>query len=139
MAGDYSGEDLLRMQQDAAKRVKEMQARSRFAVDHTPALVTKEATAKAGIQPPQKQPEAQGQADANPVNNASGRRQPANHLQQSQQQMRPSLLSFAQKKSNILEMLHTNSDTVLLMALLFVLYTEQADELLMLAVLYIML
>lgn len=122
MTGDYSSDDILRMQQDAARRVREMQARSRFAVQdrqkrsapapeqtekHEPCECEKKREARKSVQP-----------------------------QVCRQAFLPAL---AGEKSGILEMFRKNSDTVLLMALLFVLYTEQADELLMLAVLYIML
>lgn len=122
MAGDYSSDDILRMQQDAAKRVREMQARSRFAVQDRQ---------RRSVQPAEqaKEPEhCQCEKKSEPRRDIQPQiRQPG------------FLPSLAGGKSGILEMLHTNSDTVLLMALLFVLYTEQADELLMLAVLYIML
>lgn len=133
MAGDYSGDDILRMQQDAARRVREMQARSRFAVEHTPRAVRPEA--ERNSQQPQKaeqcvEEKTNKSAATACAANASP---PAGSLQQG-------FLPFPiGKKGGILEALHTNSDTVLLMALLFVLYTEQADELLMFAVLYIML
>lgn len=134
MAGDYSSEDILRMQQDAARRVREMQARSRFAVEHSAPHAFEEPNEreKAETQPKQPQ-EAVRKSGENVHRNTESSNAPKPHAQQS-------FLPFpVGKKGGILEVLHTNSDTVLLMALLFVLYTEQADELLMLAVLYIML
>lgn len=140
MAGDYSSDDILKMQQDAAKRVREMQARSRFTVDHMPPLVTKEPPAKAAKPdiPVPKTKENQKETAENTNQRAENR---GNHLNHSPIPGVSQLLGgfpLSGNKLGLLEMLHTDSDGILLMAILFVLYTEKADELLMLAIIYIM-
>lgn len=139
MPGDYSGDDILRMQQDAAKRVREMQARSRFAVDRMPPLVTKESPGKsAGFDPSaQKKTETQKKSVSgerpkeNKGENPTGHPSPFNGFP-------PGGFPFSANGLGLTDLLHADSDRILLMAVLFVLYKEKADELLMLAVLYIM-
>lgn len=139
MAGDYSSDDILKMQQDAARRVKEMQARSRFTVDRMPPLVTKESSAKAARSDAQAPKTMDSQKTV--VENETSKNREERHTNHSSNSGVSQLLGgfpFSGNKLGLMEMLHTDSDGILLMAILFVLYTEKADELLMLAILYIM-
>ncbi len=139
MAGDYSSDDILKMQQDAARRVKEMQARSRFTVDHMPPLVTKETPVKAARfdTPAQKTTDHQKMIAENTMPKNEEKRHISRPLNSGASQLLGGF-PFSGNKLGLMEMLHTDSDGILLMAILFVLYTEKADELLMLAILYIM-
>ena len=116
---NYSNDDILKMKNDAEMRVKEMKTRSQFIDEIPPLNYNKDASKKVSGKSKIKE------NDTTKTNN----------MNQSTKNI--SCLSNM-KNTGIKELLKMDNDRILLTAILVVLYSEKADELLMLAILYIM-
>lgn len=139
MAAEYNNDEIMKMQKDAERRVREMHARSRSAIDRTPPL-TANSPNRAGSQPQRQAAQRQLPREEKPEELAPAARNPQGGFL-GEGNVLGSLMSrfFPSKDSGILELIKNNRDTVILMTILIILYTEKADELLILAIIYIML
>lgn len=157
---EYSKEELMKMQQEAMRRVNEMNERARRSLDKTPAPQFERAPvqstkggqpgAKAQFHPPgmankgaAPPPPSQRAGQAQPHASAVGERQsPGDHPVKAMNP--PASSGHAAAPSGIARFLDfrqifKDADTPLLLAVLLLLYTENDDPLLMMALVYIML
>lgn len=114
MNGRYSGEELASMQKDAMERVREMQRRADETLRRS----------NADFAPPP--PRAEPKQDPPPP--------PPDLPQES-----PAPVSTVGKLGNILSMAGIDQDRIIILALLLILYNDGADQLLLLALLYLFL
>lgn len=117
-ASNYSREDLAAMQKDAMERVREMQRRA------------DETLRRSNQSMPQPSPPPPVQKEENP----SPPPPPPKPLPQP-----PPAISNNSKLSNILSIAGMDSDRLIILGLLLILWNDNADHLLLLALLYLLL
>lgn len=128
MPGQYDN-DFNRMQQEAIERVREMQKRARYSVERSnEELFSRSEEVPSRPEPPKEKikPPVKPRAHAPPVR--PPRSNPLEGLLSGKGFNLQSILGF-----------NLESDHLLILGLLFLLYTDSGDRLLMLALLYIML
>ena len=157
---EYSKEELMKMQQEAMRRVNEMNERARRSLNKTPAPQFERAPApttkdgQAGAKPqfhssemannggnpmPVRQPKTQLQSHMSvPGETHPSGGHPVKTMNSSVASGRPAAPSGIARFFN-LRQIFKDADTPLILAVLLLLYTENDDPLLMMALVYIML
>lgn len=155
MAGDYSAQEMLNMQQEAARRVADMQARAKRTLQWDtgrqapPAAQTPAGRPSGGSHPSGEFRPPGGSrpsGGSRPLAEARPPAKPPAHAPAQTAGGLPSLLgglgNFGRGKNllnmfNFKELLH-DSDSTLILAMLLLLASEDADELLVIALVYIL-
>lgn len=131
MANDYSRDDLFRMQQDALRRVQEMQDRARRTVEQTNSYGIPFDVPAPSFR--ESRPEPEPESKPHPAFHAEPKQKPPPKL--------PTPDS-AKKKGGFpglnIAGINLTGDHALIISLLLLLYSEDADKTLILALLYIM-
>lgn len=123
---EYSTDDLFKMQQDAMRRVQEMQSRARHTLEDAPYYDD----APSAAEPPRQKRETRRRR---PDSHGPPKPPPQPKPERNPEPEEPSLFSGL-KIGNI----NISRDHALILSLLLLLYSEDSDKTLMLALLYIL-
>lgn len=126
---EYSTDDLFKMQQDAMRRVQEMQSRARHTLEDAPYYDD----APYAAEPPRQKREARRRRTERTDTNAPPKPSPQPKPERNPEPEETSLFSGL-KIGNI----NISRDHALILSLLLLLYSEDSDKTLMLALLYIL-
>ena len=123
---DYSAQDMLKMQQDAVKRVQNMQQRARQTLQHQPPP-----------HPNRGEPSGQSRTPAHHQPQSTSKPPPEHSTALAPQQNTP------KKNHGLLDMLNLksllkDSDTALILTVLLLIADNESDTMLLLALLYIL-